>query len=65
MHYLLNQLTEKPLIGMTATSGGLAVTFIDAVTPICQLIAVLVGIAVGILTIVLTLKKIRNENKNR
>lgn len=69
MKYLINLLTEKPLIGGFVTLGGIIPSLIDTVIPICQLIAILIGIGVGILTMILTFKKIveinkRNKNGN-
>ena len=65
MNYLINLLTERPLIGGVATIGGIIPSLIETVLPICQLIAVVVGIGVGILTMILTMKKIRQMNKNQ
>ena len=57
---MLDTLRKYPEVGLTTSFGSYLVNLLDLVNPVLGTITLLVGIGVGVTTIVLQVKKIRS-----
>ena len=67
MTLILDFLSRKPGIGLLSSLGTSAISLIDDILPWCQLAGIIIGLAVGILTVIaklLEIKKLKNHQKN-
>lgn len=68
MIYLIETLSRKPIIGYVSSLGASAISFIDDIMPWCQILGVIIGLLVGVLTVIaksLEIKKLRKSNKTK
>ena len=57
---MLDTLRKYPEVGLTTSFGSYLINLLDLVNPVLGTITLLVGIGVGVTTIVLQIKKIRS-----
>lgn len=61
MHKLNIMLREHPGLGMFSSVGGALQTLIDTSTPVLQYLALVIGIGIGILTLLIKIKELRRN----
>jgi len=59
MDYIFNKHPE--LLGLTATIAGVMQSFIDYATPAIQFIGLCVGIAIGVVTLLIKIKELKKK----
>lgn len=66
MHKLNLFLREHPGLGMFSSVGGALQTLIETSTPVLQYLALVIGIGIGILTLLIKIKELRgNTTRNQ
>ena len=65
MAQLLAFLNRSPEVGAVASLAASAATVIDKINPVCQLAGIILGLAIGVLTIYVKLLEIRKLRKSR
>ncbi len=63
MTLLTNLLEKKPVIGFIGTVGGIILPYMNAITPYLQFCGLLMGLAIGFLTIREKIKKNKKIKK--
>lgn len=54
---MIDTLRNHPMIGMGSAAGGFLAPFIEAVSPVLQLVALVIGILIGALTLAIKWKE--------
>lgn len=65
MMIILDFLSRKPIMGVISSLSASLIANMDDIIPWCQLIGIILGVAVGVLTIIaklLEIKKLRKQN---
>ena len=57
---IIDTLSNNPTIGLATSLGSAAVSWIGVLNPILSFISLIIGIAVGIITLITQIKKMRN-----
>ena len=61
MNDSLQVLGENPSIGITTTVGSSALYFLEVVNPVLTFISLIIGISVGLVTLIIKLKEWRKS----
>lgn len=68
MNDLLETLSRKPVIGYISSLGASAISFLDDIMPWCQFAGIIIGLLVGVLTIIaktLEIRKLKKHSKSK
>lgn len=65
MHKLNLFLREHPGLGMFSSVGGALQTLIETSTPVLQYLALIIGVGIGILTLLIKIKELRRNTTRR
>jgi uncharacterized membrane protein len=65
MKQVVNFLGDKPVIGMVISYGTSAMAFFEKLASWLQILGIIVGTLIGILTLYLTIIKISNEKRTK
>ena len=58
---MMNTLSNNPEIGLATTFGSVIVSWLEVLNPIMSFTSLCIGIAVGVVTLILQINKLRNQ----
>ena len=58
---IVDTLSNNPQIGLATTFGSVIVSWFEVMNPIMSFVSLCIGVAVGIVTLILQIKKLRNQ----
>ena len=61
MNFIYAILDKKPLIGALSAFSGVLIPFIESITPILQFFGVIIGLLIGVMTVIEKRRSIKNK----